>query len=211
MPPVFPPASLVLQREGAQGPIHLLEKPVTVIGRAEDNDIVIDDARASRRHAHVRREDYRFVLEDLGSTNGTWVNGQRLSAPHQLANNDRVQIAGHVFRFVDPSTTVASAQFQALVLDDRTGEVRLGGAPLQLSAKEYALLRLLYDHAGELVTKQAIADTVWPEYAGDVADYNIEGLVSRLRAKLEPDPDNPVFLITMRGMGYRLSPTRQIE
>ncbi len=51
--------------------------------------------------------------------------------------------------------------------------------------------------------KAEIALAVWPEYT-EVSDYNIEGLVSRLRSKLETDPKDPRLILTVRGVGYKL-------
>ena len=75
---------------------------------------------------------------------------------------------------------------------------------VELSAKEFALLGYLFDHSGQVCSKDDIGDAVWPEYQEGVYDYQIENLVRRLRAKLELDPANPQLLLTMRGLGYKL-------
>lgn len=62
------------------------------IGRAEDNDIDLMDAKVSRHHARIRREGADFVLTDLGSANGTLVNGRRLTRPHKLRHGERIMI-----------------------------------------------------------------------------------------------------------------------
>jgi pSer/pThr/pTyr-binding forkhead associated (FHA) protein len=62
-----------------------------VIGRAEA-DLVVDDDEASRRHARVRLVADQVVLEDLGSTNGTWVNGVRIDRPTPIDAGDVVRI-----------------------------------------------------------------------------------------------------------------------
>ena len=53
-------------------------------------------------------------------------------------------------------------------------------------------------------SKQEIAAVVWPEYHADVGDYQVESLIKRLREKLEPDPRNPVLILTVRGRGYKV-------
>jgi len=63
-----------------EGRIHRLSTPVTVIGRSTDADIVLDDAGVSRRHAEVHLVDGRARVIDLGSTNGTFVDGERVHA-----------------------------------------------------------------------------------------------------------------------------------
>jgi pSer/pThr/pTyr-binding forkhead associated (FHA) protein len=78
--PIVPrPAQLrLLQPPGGRGPVHLTGADFT-IGRRDDNDLVLDDPKTSSQHARVSWEDDSFVLEDLGSTNGTYVEGQRIT------------------------------------------------------------------------------------------------------------------------------------
>jgi pSer/pThr/pTyr-binding forkhead associated (FHA) protein len=75
------------------------------LGRIEGNQIVIGDHRVSRRHAVVRSEGSRFVVADLGSTNGTFVNGTRISRPTLLHDGDELVIGGHPHTFCQPSVT----------------------------------------------------------------------------------------------------------
>ena len=75
---------------------------------------------------------------------------------------------------------------------------------VELSSKEFALLAFLHDHAEQICSKADIAAAVWPDYGGEVFDYQIESLVKRLRQKIEADPDNPKLVVTLRGRGYRL-------
>ncbi|MEW6669645.1 MAG: ATP-binding protein [Thermodesulfobacteriota bacterium] len=64
------------------GDCHELKSPVTFVGRAEQNDIRIDDGSVSRRHLKITSREGKFYVEDLGSHNGTWVSGKKL-APRQ--------------------------------------------------------------------------------------------------------------------------------
>jgi hypothetical protein len=81
------PARLVAD-DGAE---ITLDRPVTRIGRAPDNDVVLADRAVSRHHAEVRREGDGFAVADVGSTNGTYCNGDRIeSAP--LHDGDRLQV-----------------------------------------------------------------------------------------------------------------------
>jgi hypothetical protein len=68
------------------------------LGRRPDSDLVLEDAGCSGRHARIHREGDRWVVEDLGSTNGTWLNDQRLEGPRVLRDGDRLQLGGQVLR-----------------------------------------------------------------------------------------------------------------
>jgi hypothetical protein len=91
-------------------------------------------------------------------------------------------------------------------LDPDSGEVWVQGvqAPT-LTNLEYRLLLLLYGRLGKICSKYDVVEAVWGEdYIDEVDDARIEKLVSRLRQKLEPDPNNPGYLLTVRGRGYKL-------
>jgi hypothetical protein len=82
-------AELVVHEEGkAKDTISITKEPV-VIGRLSTNDVVLSDPNVSRRHAELRRESGRWLLVDLGSTNGTVVNG-KLSREHPLKDGDKL-------------------------------------------------------------------------------------------------------------------------
>lgn len=72
------------------GMVFELAEEVIMMGRDVTNDIVIGDAEMSRQHARLTRTPGGYVLEDLGSTNGTFVNGERLMAPRVLNPGDLV-------------------------------------------------------------------------------------------------------------------------
>ncbi len=84
-------ALLVVQRGPNAGSKFLIDKDATTIGRHPESDIFLDDVTVSRRHAEFRREDGRFLVHDVGSLNGTYVNRQRVEET-QLANGDELQI-----------------------------------------------------------------------------------------------------------------------
>jgi len=177
---------------------------VITIGRAVENDIVITSKRVSREHARLRREGWRVMLDDLGSTNGTYLNDERVFEPAALHDQDRITIGDVTFTFHDPDITYRDTLFPDLEIDGAAGVVRVDRQLVTLSAKEFALLAFLHEHRGQLCSKDDIGNAVWPEYQEGVYDYQIENLVRRLRAKLEPDPANPQLLLTMRGLGYKL-------
>jgi len=83
-----------------QGPrpnlVFDLDQPSYMIGREAGNEIVIEDPQVSRRHAQLTRQGSSYLIEDVGSTNGTYVNGKRVMAPTLLVNGDMVGLADTV-------------------------------------------------------------------------------------------------------------------
>ena len=184
---------------------HLLAVAVTRLGRAVENEMVILSNRASREHAHIRRDGRKVFLEDMKSTNGTLLNGQRLTGSAQLRDGDEIAIGEVSFVFRDPDTTTRETPFPELEVSLASGEARLNRRLLSLSPKEFALLFYLYENRGKVCSKDEIGRAVWSEYQSGIFDYQIENLVRRLRAKIEIDPAAPVLLLTVRGRGYKLA------
>jgi hypothetical protein len=91
-------------------------------------------------------------------------------------------------------------------VDVESGEVRVDGRAVEpLTNLEYRLLLLLYGHLNKIIDKYQVVEAVWGEdYIDEVYDSAIDKLVSRLRHKIEPDPTNPRFIVTVRGRGYKL-------
>jgi hypothetical protein len=89
----LPPGSalLVVQRGPNSGSRFLLDKDVTTAGRHPESDIFLDDVTVSRRHAEFHREGGAFVVRDVGSLNGTYLNRERID-DSRLSNGDEVQI-----------------------------------------------------------------------------------------------------------------------
>ena len=84
-------ALLVVKRGANAGSTFLIDKDVTTAGRHPESDIFLDDVTVSRRHAEVRRAEGKFLVRDLGSLNGTYVNRERVEET-ELASGDEVQI-----------------------------------------------------------------------------------------------------------------------
>ena len=80
--------------------------------------------------------------------------------------------------------------------------VTVAGEIIALPLKEFDLLELLLRNSGRVLTRGQLIDRVWgADYVGDTKTLDVH--VKRLRAKIEPDPTNPVHLITVRGLGYK--------
>lgn len=91
-------ASLTVER-GAQPGQRFPLRPVTALGRAEDNDLPLADPFASAHHALIFWRESQWWLEDLGSHNGTLFNGERLDKPVVLTTGDRLRIGETELRF----------------------------------------------------------------------------------------------------------------
>jgi pSer/pThr/pTyr-binding forkhead associated (FHA) protein len=184
---------------------HPLTGEIITIGRALENEIVVTSKRVSREHARVRREGWRAILEDMSSTNGTFLNGERLLAPAELHDGDRITVGDVVLVFHDPDITYRDTPFPDLEIDVAGGVVRVDRRLVNLAPKEFALLAFLHERSGQICSKDDIAEAVWPEYQAEgVYDYQVENLMRRLRSKLELDAANPQLLLTVRGLGYKL-------
>jgi hypothetical protein len=91
---------LVVVEGSDQGHTYPLQGMICTLGRASDNTIVIDSPRVSRHHAQIRLLPSGAVIEDMGSTNGTWVNQRRVRGTHQLSSGDLISLADFIsFRY----------------------------------------------------------------------------------------------------------------
>jgi two-component system response regulator RegX3 len=87
-------------------------------------------------------------------------------------------------------------------MDVERHTVTVGGGGVQLPLKEFELLELLLRNAGRVLTRGQLIDRVWgADYVGDTKTLDVH--VKRLRAKIEPEPGSPRYLVTVRGLGYK--------
>ena len=87
-------------------------------------------------------------------------------------------------------------------MDVERHEVSVGGARVKLALKEFELLEMLLRNAGRVMTRGQLIDRIWgADYVGDTKTLDVH--VKRLRTKIEPDPANPRYLVTVRGLGYK--------
>ena len=73
-----------------------------------------------------------------------------------------------------------------------------------LTSKEFDLLYFLYSHRGQVFSKEQLYENVWG-YDDIPASSNLTSFIRKLRKKVEPDPDNPIYIITVWGVGYKFS------
>jgi Response regulators consisting of a CheY-like receiver domain and a winged-helix DNA-binding domain len=93
---------------------------------------------------------------------------------------------------------------KGMVIDKANRIVIMNDNVVELTGKEFDLLLFLATNKGRVFTKKQIYTQVWEEeYAFD--DSNIMSFISKLRKKIEPDPDHPFYILTVRGVGYRFN------
>jgi len=95
-------------------------------------------------------------------------------------------------------------QFGEIRIDFRRAEVTRAGAPLELSAREFQLLRYFIEHRGATLTRDELLNEVWG-YNAMPSTRTVDVHVAWLRQKIEPNPRHPQFVLTIHGMGYKFA------
>lgn len=108
---------LVMRVGPSPGKVFALTANEIILGRDIDNEIVINDAEISRRHTRMLIQEGGYVIEDLGSTNGTFVNGKKITGSHVLQPGQTIRLGENVtlsyeIAGFDPDATIASGQRQ---------------------------------------------------------------------------------------------------
>lgn len=91
-----------------------------------------------------------------------------------------------------------------LAVDTDKGTVMRDGKEIFLSALEYKLFLVFLNNRGQVMTREKLLDEIWDSAGDYVGDNTLTVYIKRLREKIEPDPQNPAFIKTVRGLGYRL-------
>jgi len=139
------------------------------------------------------------------------VSGLRMGADDYItkpfSNNEFLARVASLLRRYTVFSSQDEQQLQALdignlQIDPLKHEVSLCSVPISLTAKEFDLLYFFAKNKGKVFTKKQIYRAVWEdEYAFD--DNNIMVHIRRLRKKIEPNPENPIFILTVWGVGYK--------
>jgi len=215
---------------GDAGKIFTISKVSTVIGRRTPQyvpDIELNDEVVSRRHLEIVVRDGKYLLQDLVSTNGAMLDGDRISAGklYPLKHNSRIGLGadgdeGHVvivFKESESTNVLTGEKKKAvskgkaaevawLKIDEKRKEAGVDGQQVKLSRKEYDLLVYLHGNAGQVCSRDEIIRAVWPESqdTAAISDATIDQLVHRLREKVEPEPSQPSRIISRKAFGYML-------
>lgn len=184
-----------------------LMNDVSTIGRSSQCDIVVESKAVSRLHAKIERDGLRYLLYDVHSANGTFVNGRRLREPHVLQDEDQIGLSkpSPLLLFVDADPTdFISGQLR---YDERSMTFLLDKKPLELTPAQYKLLFHLYQHAGDVCTRESCAEALWGrEYDPGLDAEALDRAISNLRHKLRETKPDAEMLKTSRGLGYVLDP-----
>lgn len=204
---------VLLMREGElSGQQWTIINDEFLIGRGADCDIVLPERQVSRHHAKILRRPGYFLLEDLGSKNGTHLNGQPVTETIRLQDGDEIQIALAVKLVFIGSGATMPLNFEppkperVLEIDQAERSVTIRGKRLDppLSLAQFRLLQLLYEADGAVSSRDEIVDVVWPGTEGlGVSEQAIDALVRRLRDRLA-ELDDFNFVVTVRGHGFRM-------
>ena len=188
------------------------------IGRDPACEVIVPSRQVSRLHARLTVQGSGALLEDLDSRNGTFYLGKPVHAPVLLSDGDTFSVAytqQFVFFLSDatlPLEGLGNRFLQGrLRLDEGTKDVWLSEQKLAppLSPEQFRLLKELYDHQGQVVSREELFSAVWGQEAfGGVSEAAFDALVRRLRRRLaEVDPRHD-YITTVRGYGLRLEDTR---
>ncbi|MBE0685410.1 MAG: FHA domain-containing protein [Anaerolineaceae bacterium] len=202
---------LLGQRWGIKTEIH--------VGRDPDCEIVVPDRQVSRVHARFTLDKSRVLLEDLGSKNGTFLNGTLLESPSILEEGDIIQIAlVQSFFFLSSDATMpldrellpdphSIKKTKKIYLDFRSRRVWIGDEEIlpPLSMPQFRLLHTLNEQQGKVVSRSDLIAIIWgDEKAVGVSEQALDALVRRLRDRLSVFDPMHEYLVTVRGHGIRL-------
>ena len=101
-----------------------------------------------------------------------------------------------------PLEEIAGYQFGAIELNFKTFEASRDGAPLDLSPREFRILKYFVEHPGAVVSRDQLLNGVW-SYNSFPSTRTVDQHIAKLRQKIEPTPADPQFLVTIHGVGYK--------
>ena len=202
---------LIAQEGPLKGERWTLDRTL-VLGRDSTCDLTIPDRKVSRYHARLASTSDGVLLEDMGSKNGTFCNGEIITSPLLLQDGDLVQIAvTQNFMFLVSDATMPltenNTRIGHLMIDLRSRRVLVNQQQVTppLSAQQFRLLWRLFEQQGDVVSRSELVAAVWGEdEALGVSDQALDALIRRLRDKLAGYDSGHQYIVTVRGHGIRL-------
>ena len=164
-----------------------LDKPVTTIGRSSMNDLPISDKMLSRQHARiVKDDDGGLSVEDLGSRNGTFLNGERLATPQPLKAGDRITLGGVTLKLESESTT--RVRIEAGGADSLDNTILKASAELLRAQHQETDPRLPAEQLSKLIESLRVVNELTIELLRDVSvDELMKFLMDKVFETLMPD------------------------
>ena len=181
-------------------------------------DLIILDVMLPRRSGFVVCRDIRkagvitpiLMLTARGQT-GDKVTGLKIGADDYVTKPfDMLELTARIEALLrrapsSPALPADSYQFGPIFVDLRGTEVTQDGEPVNLSAREFQLLRYFIAHPGATLSRDELLKEVWG-YSAKVFTRTVDVHVAGLRQKLEQDPRQPKFILTVQGLGYKFRP-----
>lgn len=190
------------------------------VGRDQACHIMIPDRQVSRFHARLTARPEGVSVEDLGSKNGTFLNGQRITQPVIINDGDMIQIAliQDLYFLSSDATMPLSQQIPyssegfhhkdaKISLDAKSRRVWVNSSEINppLSAPQFRLLQTLYEQEGKVISRGDLISAIWgSDKAQGVSEQALDALVRRLRERLMDMDSESELIITVRGHGIRL-------
>lgn len=112
------------------------------------------------------------------------------------------RVRAHLRRASHEVATIEHYSFSDVAVDFQKFKASKNNQPIELSPREFELLKFLVNHRGETVTREQLLDAVWG-YEAMMFTRTVDNHIAKLRQKIEADPENPVFILTVHRVGYR--------
>lgn len=173
-----------------------IDRAVILVGRGEDCDVVINGSKKiSRKHCCLVHSDQNFLIRDLGSTNGVWVNGKRIDRESEMRDGDRVAIGDVKFQFF-PNGVRQAAQS------------KLAGSGVEIlsgkeSAEELDVQEVVEIVDDDLLDEGLLDDGLLVEEDIDLVDFDDAGGAADMRSSAAPPPPPPPPAARPKGKPFR--------
>src|SRR5262245_55442805 len=99
--------TVIITEKGGEQRRMEFDKPEVSIGRVQGNDIILPKGNVSKRHSRIVLKDGKFIIVDIKSTNGTYVNGRKITSPLVIKENDKIYIGDFILSVEDPGAGAA--------------------------------------------------------------------------------------------------------
>src|SRR5262245_24558418 len=105
--------AIVVNEKGGEQKRLEFDKPEVTIGRVQGNDIILPKGNVSKRHSRIVLKDGKFIIVDLKSTNGTYVNGRKITSPLVVKGSDKIYIGDFILSIEELAGAAASPEDSA--------------------------------------------------------------------------------------------------